>query len=57
MTRADTTRDIGQSEVSMLGIYLNDHLAWADSRHRASAPDGAIPRRRTGRRHAQASRG
>ena len=29
MARADTTRDIGQSEVSMLGIYLNDHLAGA----------------------------
>ena len=29
MARADTARDIGQSEVSMLGIYLNDHLAWA----------------------------
>ena len=25
----DTARDIGQSEVSMLGIYLNDHLAGA----------------------------
>ena len=29
MARADTTRDTGQSEVSMLGIYLNDHLAGA----------------------------
>ena len=29
MARADTARDIGQSEVSMLGIYLNDHLAGA----------------------------
>ena len=29
MARADTTRDIGQSGVSMLGIYLNDHLAGA----------------------------
>ena len=29
MARADTTRDVGQSEVSMLGIYLNDHLAGA----------------------------
>ena len=29
MARADTTRDSGQSEVSMLGIYLNDHLAGA----------------------------
>ena len=25
----DTARDLGQSEVSMLGIYLNDHLAGA----------------------------
>ena len=29
MARADNARDIGQSEVSMLGIYLNDHLAGA----------------------------
>jgi hypothetical protein len=29
MARADIARDIGQSEVSMLGIYLNDHLAGA----------------------------
>src|SRR6185295_1577649 len=29
MTRAETARDSGQSEVSMLGIYLNDHLAGA----------------------------
>ena len=29
MARADTARDIGQSEASMLGIYLNDHLAGA----------------------------
>jgi hypothetical protein len=29
MARADTARYIGQSEVSMLGIYLNDHLAGA----------------------------
>ena len=29
MARADTTRDSGQSGVSMLGIYLNDHLAGA----------------------------
>ena len=29
MARADTARDSGQSEVSMLGIYLNDHLAGA----------------------------
>src|ERR1700750_524459 len=29
MTRADTARDSGQPEVSMLGIYLNDHLAGA----------------------------
>ena len=29
MARTDTTRDSGQSEVSMLGIYLNDHLAGA----------------------------
>jgi hypothetical protein len=29
MATADTARDIGQSEVSMLGIYLNDHLAGA----------------------------
>jgi len=29
MTRPDTARDIGPSEASMLGIYLNDHLAGA----------------------------
>jgi hypothetical protein len=29
MARADTTHHIGQSEISMLGIYLNDHLAGA----------------------------
>ena len=29
MARADTARDVGQSEISMLGIYLNDHLAGA----------------------------
>ena len=29
MARTDTTRYSGQSEVSMLGIYLNDHLAGA----------------------------
>ena len=29
MARADTARDIAQSEISMLGIYLNDHLAGA----------------------------
>ena len=29
MARADTAHDIGQFEVSMLGIYLNDHLAGA----------------------------
>jgi short-subunit dehydrogenase len=29
MARADTTRESGLSEVSMLGIYLNDHLAGA----------------------------
>jgi len=29
MARTDTTRDSGQSEVSMLAIYLNDHLAGA----------------------------
>ena len=29
MARAETARDSGQSEVSMLGIYLNDHLAGA----------------------------
>jgi hypothetical protein len=29
MARADSARDSGQSEVSMLGIYLNDHLAGA----------------------------
>jgi hypothetical protein len=26
MARADTAGDVGQSEISMLGIYLNDHL-------------------------------
>jgi len=29
MARADITRDAGQSEAGMLGIYLNDHLAGA----------------------------
>ena len=29
MARADTARDSGQTEASMLGIYLNDHLAGA----------------------------
>ena len=29
MARTGTARDSGQSEVSMLGIYLNDHLAGA----------------------------
>ena len=29
MAKADTARDSGQSELSMLGIYLNDHLAGA----------------------------
>ena len=29
MARADITRYAGQSEVDMLGIYLNDHLAGA----------------------------
>jgi hypothetical protein len=29
MARMDTTRDAGRSEASMLGIYLNDHLAGA----------------------------
>ena len=29
MVNADTARDVGRSEASMLGIYLNDHLAGA----------------------------
>jgi hypothetical protein len=29
MARADIARDTGQSQVSLLGIYLNDHLAGA----------------------------
>ena len=29
MVSADTARDVGRSEASMLGIYLNDHLAGA----------------------------
>jgi len=29
MVSADAARDVGRSEVSMLGIYLNDHLAGA----------------------------
>jgi hypothetical protein len=29
MAKADITRDAGQSEAGMLGIYLNDHLAGA----------------------------
>jgi hypothetical protein len=44
MARADTARDIGQSEVSMLGIYLNDHLAGATAgtelAHRAARSHG-----------------
>ena len=32
MTSADIARDVGQSEVNMLGIYLNDHLAGATGR-------------------------
>lgn len=44
MARADTARDSGQSEVSMLGIYLNDHLAGATAgtelAHRAARSHG-----------------
>ena len=29
MVKADTPRDVGRSDASMLGIYLNDHLAGA----------------------------
>jgi hypothetical protein len=29
MVKADTTHDVGRSDASMLGIYLNDHLAGA----------------------------
>ncbi len=29
MVSADTARDVGRSEASILGIYLNDHLAGA----------------------------
>ena len=29
MVNADTARDVGRFEASMLGIYLNDHLAGA----------------------------
>jgi hypothetical protein len=54
MARADTTRDIGQCEVSMLGIYLNDHLAGATAgtelahrmaRSHGDGQDGSTPRR------------
>jgi len=53
MARTDTARDGGPSEASMLGIYLNDHLAVATAgtelahrmaRSRGDGKDG-------GRRH------
>jgi hypothetical protein len=54
MARADTARDSGQSEASMLGIYLNDHLAGATAgtelahrtaRSHRDGKDGATLRR------------
>ena len=54
MARADNARDIAQSEVSMLGIYLNDHLAGATAgtelahrmaRSRGARRDGGTLRR------------
>ena len=54
MARADNARDIAQSEVSMLGIYLNDHLAGATAgtelahrmaRSRGDRQDGGTLRR------------
>ena len=51
MARADNARDIGQSEVSMLGIYLNDHLAgrrqapsWRTGRRDPTATERTAPR-------------
>ena len=49
MARADTARDSGQSEVSMLGIYLNDHLAGATA--------GTELAHRTARSHADGKNG
>jgi hypothetical protein len=44
MARADTAGDVGPSETSMLGIYLNDHLAGATAgtelAHRTARPLG-----------------
>jgi len=44
MARADTAGDVGPSEISMLGIYLNDHLAGATAgtelAHRMARPLG-----------------
>jgi hypothetical protein len=49
MARADTARDSGQSEASMLGIYLNDHLAGATA--------GTELAHRTARSHADGKNG
>ena len=54
MARADIARDTGQSQVSLLGIYLNDHLAGATAgtelahrmaRSRGSGEDSGTLRR------------
>ena len=54
MARSDNAHDSGQSEVSMLGIYLNDHLAGATAgtelahrtaRSRRDAENGSTLRR------------
>ena len=54
MARTDTARDGGPSEASMLGIYLNDHLAGATAgtalahrtaRSHLDGNNGATPRR------------
>jgi hypothetical protein len=49
MARSATARDSGQSEVSMLGIYLNDHLAGATA--------GTELAHRTARSHRDANNG
>ena len=54
MARADIARDVGQSEVNMLGIYLNDHLtgatAGAELVHRMARSHGDGQGARTLRR-------
>jgi hypothetical protein len=49
MAKADTAREVGQSEASMFGIYLNDHLAGATA--------GTELAHRTARSHADGNNG